>query len=85
MRERVPLPARDQRAVDEEGWPPCDRERDRQRAPEEQVAETRVHCSRPEEENCVVDDLHRRDGERVGHERDPERGAERCPRAEQRE
>ena len=36
--ERVPLPARDERAVHEERRPPRDRERDRERDPEERVA-----------------------------------------------
>ena len=36
---RVALPALDQRAVHEEGRPPGDRERDRERAPEEKIAE----------------------------------------------
>ena len=85
MGVRVALPARDQSAVDEERRAPGDRERDRERDPEERVAETRIQRAGPDEQDRVVDDLHRRDRERVGDERDPERRAERCPGAHERD
>ena len=53
--------------------------------PEQQVAEAGVHRARPEEQDGVVDDLHRRDGERVGNERDADGGAERRTRPQQRD
>jgi hypothetical protein len=84
MSPRMALPPLDQRAVHEERRPPGDGERDRKRRPEEEVANAGIQRAGPDEEHGVVDDLHRRDRERVGDERDADRSGEGSPCTEQR-
>jgi adenosine deaminase len=81
----VALAAGDEGAVDEERRAPRDREGDRERDPEERITETGVQRAGPEQENRVVHDLHRRDRERVGDERDPECRAESSARPKERD
>ena len=53
-------------------------------APEERRVEPCVHRTRHGEDDRIVDDLHHGDRQRVGRERDADRGAEREPTANER-
>jgi cytochrome P450 len=65
VHHRVALAARDQPAVDRHRDDARDRQREREAAPEQQVAEPGVHRAGDEQHDRVVDHLHRRDAQRV--------------------
>jgi hypothetical protein len=81
----VPLPAGDQPAVDRERHDARHDERDGQGAPEQHVADAGVHGAGDGEHERVVHDLHDRDAEGVGGERDRNDGGERQAGAQQRQ
>ena len=81
----VALALRDQPAVDRQGGEEGDEEREGERAPEEDVPEAGVHRAGDRGHERVVDDLHDRDREGVGGERDRDHGPEREPRPQQRQ
>ena len=83
VHHRVAAPPRDEPAVDREGDDGRHGKGDRQARPEQAVEESRRHGSGDCQDDQRVDDLHRGDRERVRHDRDARRGAERHPRGEQ--
>jgi hypothetical protein len=70
VHDRVPPPANDEPAVDGQGDHAGDREREGERAPEQQAAHAGLHGAGDGEHDAVVDELHDRDAERVRRERD---------------
>src|SRR5262245_23812893 len=70
VHDRVAAAARDQPAVDGERGEERDHEREGETPPEERVAESGGESARHDEDEGVVDDLHRRDRQRVGGERE---------------
>ena len=82
---RVALAAGDEPAVERVREHPGHHERDRERAPEEEVVEAGLHGAGDREHDPVVDDLHHRDARRVRGERDRDDDAERQAGAEQRQ
>jgi hypothetical protein len=85
VHDRVAAAARDQPAVDRDRDDARDRQRERQAAPEQEVADAGVDRARYEQHDRVVDDLHGRDAQRVRREGDGDDGGERQARAQQRQ
>ena len=81
----VALAARDQPAVDRVGDDAGDDQRERERAPEQDVADPGGHRAGDEQHDRVVDDLHDRDAEGVGGEGDRDDGRQRHPGPQQRQ
>src|SRR6266513_319432 len=84
VHHRVAETTRDEPTIDGERRNEREREREREASPEQDVAESSIHRSRHGEDHDVVDDLHRRDRERFGGERDAGRAKQRHPRTQER-
>jgi membrane-associated protein len=74
---RVTAAARDQSPIHREGRDEGEGEPERETPPEEPVEQARRHRVGNREHDPVVDDLHRRDRDRVGRESEPKRAPER--------
>jgi len=85
VHDGMPAPARDERSVDGKRRQERDREGDGQAPPEQQVCQAGVEGAGPDEDDRVVDDLHDRDRQGVGRERQAQRGRERDPGTYQRD
>src|SRR5688500_2437805 len=65
VHSRVPVPPCDEPVVDRVCKDPGDRQREKQAAPEICAGERRVHRTRKNQHDSVVDNLHHRDGNRI--------------------
>ena len=85
VHHRMALSAGDQVAVDRHRDHAGDDQRERERAPEEHIVQAGVHRAGNDHHDEVVDDLHRRDAQRVRRESDGDDGAQRQARPKQRQ
>ena len=79
MHNSVPAAPSDQVTIDRIGDRTGDHERCREAAPEEEVGEPGLHRPRDQEHDCVIDDFHDGDRNRVGRERHRDRAARAMP------